>query len=46
LAQTENPYGDGGASARIVEIIAKQPLDGLLRKSFFDLPNNDVSTRL
>lgn len=46
LAQTVNPYGDGGASARIVEIIAKQPLDGLLRKSFFDLPNNDVSTRL
>jgi GDP/UDP-N,N'-diacetylbacillosamine 2-epimerase (hydrolysing) len=46
LAQTINPYGDGGASARIVEIIAKEPLDGLLRKSFFDLPDNHVSTRL
>jgi GDP/UDP-N,N'-diacetylbacillosamine 2-epimerase (hydrolysing) len=33
-----NPYGDGGASERIVDTLSHIPLDGLLKKRFFDLP--------
>lgn len=32
-----NPYGDGGASKKIADIINNHPLDNLLKKSFFDL---------
>jgi GDP/UDP-N,N'-diacetylbacillosamine 2-epimerase (hydrolysing) len=32
-----NPYGNGGASKRIVEIIERQPLDCLIKKCFYDL---------
>lgn len=38
LARVSNPYGDGGASARIVEIIKGLKLDDLLQKPFYDLP--------
>jgi GDP/UDP-N,N'-diacetylbacillosamine 2-epimerase (hydrolysing) len=38
LAKTINPYGDGGASSKIVKIIKNCPLNNLLKKSFFDLP--------
>ena len=38
LSGTRNPYGDGGASGKIVAVIRSHPLDGLLKKSFFDLP--------
>jgi UDP-hydrolysing UDP-N-acetyl-D-glucosamine 2-epimerase len=37
LAGTRNPYGDGGASARIVQLLATHSLDGLVRKRFHDL---------
>ena len=37
LAATVNPYGDGGASERIVETIKDYPLAGLTIKSFYDL---------
>jgi UDP-hydrolysing UDP-N-acetyl-D-glucosamine 2-epimerase len=37
LARTRNPYGDGGAAARIVRILATRPLHGLVRKRFHDL---------
>jgi GDP/UDP-N,N'-diacetylbacillosamine 2-epimerase (hydrolysing) len=37
LEDTENPYGDGGASGKIMEIIKDFPLDGLIRKKFHDL---------
>ena len=39
LASVENPYGQGGASARIVQVLRDHPLDGLLKKQFFDLPD-------
>lgn len=39
LKTVRNPYGDGGASKRVVETLAKIPLEGILKKSFFDLPN-------
>ncbi len=32
-----SPYGSGGASARIRDILVTEPLDGILRKRFFDL---------
>jgi GDP/UDP-N,N'-diacetylbacillosamine 2-epimerase (hydrolysing) len=37
LKDVENPYGQGGASEKVVNIISKIPLDGLTKKSFFDL---------
>jgi GDP/UDP-N,N'-diacetylbacillosamine 2-epimerase (hydrolysing) len=38
-AAASNPYGDGGASARIVEVLRTHPLDAeLLKKPFYDLP--------
>lgn len=39
LAGAENPYGDGGASARIVNVLQEIPLERLNRKSFFDIEN-------
>jgi GDP/UDP-N,N'-diacetylbacillosamine 2-epimerase (hydrolysing) len=37
LEGVKNPYGDGGASKKIVKIIKNFPLDGLIRKKFHDL---------
>jgi GDP/UDP-N,N'-diacetylbacillosamine 2-epimerase (hydrolysing) len=42
LINTINPYGNGGASKKIVDVIRKHPLDGLLKKSFNDLPSNTI----
>ncbi|RJX30694.1 MAG: UDP-N-acetylglucosamine 2-epimerase (hydrolyzing) [Oxalobacter sp.] len=36
LKQVKNPYGDGGASKKIIEILQKHPLDALLMKRFYD----------
>jgi GDP/UDP-N,N'-diacetylbacillosamine 2-epimerase (hydrolysing) len=38
LAGARNPYGDGGASTRIVKVLRNHPIDSLLKKAFFDLP--------
>jgi GDP/UDP-N,N'-diacetylbacillosamine 2-epimerase (hydrolysing) len=38
LSNAVNPYGSGGASHKIAEVIKNYPLDGLLKNSFFDLP--------
>ena len=32
-----NPYGEGGASKKIVDILQKFPMDDLLKKSFHDI---------
>ena len=40
LKSTNNPYGSGGASKKIIEIIKDYELQHLLKKSFFDV---DVS---
>lgn len=37
LGTTVNPYGDGGASKKIIDVLRWQPLDGLLKKSFFNI---------
>ena len=37
LKGLQNPYGDGAASARIVEIIKKASLDRIIKKHFYDI---------
>ena len=38
LSQVQNPYGDGGASEKIVKIIKECAIEGIAKKSFYDLP--------
>lgn len=38
LSEVRNPYGDGGASEKIIAVLESVCLDGLLKKSFVDLP--------
>lgn len=37
LVQTINPYGNGGASKKIVEVLSTLSIDDLLKKSFYDI---------
>lgn len=37
IANMRNPYGEGGASQKIVENLANINLDGILKKKFFNL---------
>ena len=37
LAKVRNPYGEGGASLKIVQELVRVPLEGLLKKTFFDI---------
>lgn len=37
LTSTKNPYGSGGASEKIVEVIKNHDLKNLLKKTFFNL---------
>lgn len=39
LKTVRNPYGDGGASKRVVEVLGKASLVGIIKKRFYDLPN-------
>jgi GDP/UDP-N,N'-diacetylbacillosamine 2-epimerase (hydrolysing) len=43
LPHVRNPYGDGGASARILTVLREHPLDALLKKSFYALPGAGVT---
>lgn len=38
LSKVSNPYGDGGASDRVLALIKQLKLDGLVQKTFHDLP--------
>jgi len=38
LQKAINPYGEGGASAKVVSILKSYPLDGIVKKTFYDLP--------
>lgn len=44
LLQVKNPYGEGCPSSRIVDTIKRTTLDGLVKKTFFDLQNLDIDT--
>lgn len=46
LSQIQNPYGEGGASQRIVQVLQGHPLDGILKKSFRDLVSGVAKQRL
>lgn len=37
LKSVRNPYGDGGASEKIVKVMQNYPLESILKKSFCDL---------
>ena len=37
LVDVKSPYGEGGASLRIVEELSRMSLEGLVRKKFFDI---------
>jgi GDP/UDP-N,N'-diacetylbacillosamine 2-epimerase (hydrolysing) len=36
LPHVRNPYGEGGASEKVVRVLQEYPLDGLLKKTFHD----------
>lgn len=38
LRNVRNPYGEGGASQKIVDVLRDHPLQDLLKKTFHDLP--------
>lgn len=38
LKEVLSPYGNGGASQKILKVIGSHSLNGLLKKSFYDLP--------
>jgi GDP/UDP-N,N'-diacetylbacillosamine 2-epimerase (hydrolysing) len=42
LNLTTNPYGSGGSSEKIVELLSDFKLDGITKKSFFDLPTKHI----
>jgi GDP/UDP-N,N'-diacetylbacillosamine 2-epimerase (hydrolysing) len=37
LREVKNPYGDGGATEKLVQVLRDHPLDGLVKKTFHDL---------
>jgi GDP/UDP-N,N'-diacetylbacillosamine 2-epimerase (hydrolysing) len=37
LSTVRNPYGEGGASARIVQVLRDHPLEAILKKTFHDV---------
>ena len=45
LRTVENPYGNGGASEMIKDILKRVNLDGAAKKIFFDLPHSCSSNR-
>jgi GDP/UDP-N,N'-diacetylbacillosamine 2-epimerase (hydrolysing) len=40
LKNVKNPYGEGGASERVVETLMKVSLENVLKKQFFDLSSS------
>lgn len=44
LHQVRNPYGDGGASEKIVAIIKSHAVEGIVKKTFYDLSIADFGS--
>jgi GDP/UDP-N,N'-diacetylbacillosamine 2-epimerase (hydrolysing) len=40
LSEVQNPYGDGGASEKVVQTIKDFKIEGIAKKSFHDLPSH------
>tara|TARA_R110000851_G_scaffold135045_1_gene270428 strand:- start:16099 stop:17274 length:1176 start_codon:yes stop_codon:yes gene_type:complete len=43
LTSVSNPYGNGGASEAIVNVLAEFPLENIRKKQFYNLSANDFS---
>ena len=43
LHKVTNPYGEGGASAKVVNTLKHCRLEGIIKKTFYDLPINSNS---
>lgn len=43
LNDVVNPYGEGGASEKIAEVLRRQPMTNLLKKMFYDIPEETIS---
>jgi GDP/UDP-N,N'-diacetylbacillosamine 2-epimerase (hydrolysing) len=41
LADSENPYGDGGASEKIVKLLMDVDLTNVVKKHFYDIPYSE-----
>ncbi|MCT4665379.1 MAG: UDP-N-acetylglucosamine 2-epimerase [Flavobacteriales bacterium] len=39
ISETKNPYGNGGSSEKIIEILEQISLEDILKKKFYDLKN-------
>lgn len=37
LASVKNPYGEGGASSKILKVLKSYPLDNIIKKQFYDI---------
>lgn len=45
LSEVLNPYGDGGASERVVSVLKQAALNDVVKKRFHDLPAHLVETK-
>ena len=43
LHKVINPYGEGGASKKVVNTLKSYPVEGIVKKFFYDLPINSYS---
>ena len=42
LQKVRNPYGEGGASAKVVKTIKDYAIEGIVKKVFYDLPDVEL----
>lgn len=42
LARVSNPYGEGGASEKVVNILKNIKIENIVRKTFYDLPTSTI----
>ena len=42
LKETKNPYGDGGASEKILKVLKSHSLKNIIKKSFYDFPDKVI----
>jgi GDP/UDP-N,N'-diacetylbacillosamine 2-epimerase (hydrolysing) len=42
LKETKNPYGDGGASEKILKVLKSHSIKNIIKKSFYDLPDTVI----
>jgi GDP/UDP-N,N'-diacetylbacillosamine 2-epimerase (hydrolysing) len=45
LSEVQNPYGEGGASVKVVEILKNVSVEDILKKTFHDLPASRLNAK-